>query len=454
MSRGSFLASITVLAACGGNNNAPTIDAQSIDSNGLPLATTTLASTAITSLPGASMNAGAAGVFMATAPGAGSGTAPALSNTVVSAVPGAPAKPVFVAQPAPFDNVIVTVQGENGFFTIPAGTGNQVVGLDLVAATGASSGSVTVQIATEVGGTISAAASLTYAIDPHTFTAAGDLDNHDTDATNIADLFAAFLEGNQGNPAMPMQITTGHNNNADVNGGIQGDVGPATTGHREVVWDGVPEAERNKTTFSPTFFDRQPGGSDGVQGGVIFTAVGGTGEEVNDALAGVLPDPATVGPPDNQNAPFGGDFSNLNASYANDLVAFTQDAVFAPIGTNITDVTFHVAGSMTKGFITGMGVVFISVDKAQASSLEFFDMNNNSIVKVFAPLQSRGPFPFPGPVSATNLPFSFAGYIDRNARIGRVRITNGESPVDTGNDSPGGHDVVVLDDIYYSEPRP
>jgi hypothetical protein len=195
-----------------------------------------------------------------------------------------------------------------------------------------------------------------------------------------------------------------------------------------------------------------------VQGGVIFTPVGGTGEEVNDALSGVTPNVLTVGPPNNPNAPLGGDFSNVNPAFAGNLISFTQDAVFAPLGTVITDITFHVAASTTPGFVTGMGVVFVSVDKAQATTIEFFDVNNVSLNKTVVPVRSGGPFPVPGPiVGAPNaIPFSFAGWIDSSKRVARVRITNGEVAVDkaTLNDNVGTPDVVVLDDIYYSEPQP
>src|SRR5439155_25410857 len=130
-----------------------------------------------------------------------------------------------------------------------------------------------------------------------------------------------------------------------------------------VVWDGVPEALRNLGTFNPSFFDRLDAGTAGVRGGIVFTATGGTGEEVNDALGGQIPDPATVGPPTNKNAALGGDFSNLNPMYAGDLLAFTQSAQFAPLGTVQTDVTFHVAGSALPAVVDGLGVVFSSVDK-------------------------------------------------------------------------------------------
>src|SRR5262249_2644053 len=156
-------------------------------------------------------------------------------------------------------------------------------------------GEVTVLVATRNGDVVSAPTSLSLLVDPHIFVAAGDLENHDSDGSNVADLFGTFLEGNQGSPPAPTQVVNDHNNNADIVGGVKGPPGPFPTGHREVVWDGVPEALRNRPTFNPNFFDRQNTGMAGVRGGVIFTAVGGTGEEVNDAFNGLVPDPALVG---------------------------------------------------------------------------------------------------------------------------------------------------------------
>ena len=53
----------------------------------------TLYKVAITSLPGASPNAGIVGVYKPTQANFGTGTAPALSNSWLSAIPGAPPKP-------------------------------------------------------------------------------------------------------------------------------------------------------------------------------------------------------------------------------------------------------------------------------------------------------------------------------------------------------------------------
>ncbi len=105
-----------------------------------------------------------------------------------------------------------------------------------------------------------------------------------------------------------------------------------------------------------------------------------------------------------------------------------------------------------------MGVVFVSVDDAQATSIEFFDENGVSLNKTIVPPRSAGPFPIPGPVAALpdNVPYSFAGWFDRTKRAARVRITNGQVAIDkvTLNDHIGTPDVVVIDDIYYGEPNP
>ncbi|MCE9573550.1 MAG: hypothetical protein K8W52_10370 [Deltaproteobacteria bacterium] len=416
----------------------------------------TLAQVAITSLPGASVSAGIVGTFVPSAtPPYGHASPPRLSNTVVSALPGTPPKPVFVAQDLPYDAIIVAIDGKPGYFAVPA-DGNTLLALDLVAALDAVHGPYTVLIATKTNGVLSAPATLTMVIDPHVFVTAGDLENHDSDESNVADMFGTVLERKQGSPPAPTQVEDDHNNNADIVNGIKGPAGPLSTGHREVVWDGVPEALRNKGTFNPAFFDRQAGAAAGVQGGIIFTAASGTGLEVNDALDGATPDPTTVGPPTNQNASLGGDFSNHNPAFAGDLLSFTQSASFAPLGTTTVDITFHVAASSKPAVVDGLGIVFTSVDKPQTTYVEFFDEQERSIARVYAPVQSPGPFPVAGPLAANKIPFSFAGYIDHDARIAHVRVVSGELPVDTAaSDMPAGNqDVVIFDDVYYGEPRP
>ncbi|HTJ47394.1 MAG TPA: hypothetical protein VL463_35085 [Kofleriaceae bacterium] len=450
----NVLFSIALAAGCSANISPGAPPAPDAAPSGAQ--SDTLAKVAITSLPGASASAGIVGTFIPDkTPAYGHATAPRLSNSVVSALPGTPPKPLFVAQDIPYDAIIVAIDGKPGYFRVPADS-NVLLALDLVASKDAAHGVYTILVATKTNDVISEPATVTMVIDPHVFMTAGDLENHDSDESNVADMFGTVLERKQGDPPAPTQVEDDHDNNKDILNGIKGPPGPLSTGHREVVWDGVPETLRNKGTFNPSFFDRQPGGAAGVQGGIIFAATNGTGEEVNDALDGATPDPTLVGPPMHANATAGGDFSNHNAAYAGNLLSFTQSASFAPLGTTITDITFHVAASSTPGVVDGLGIVFASVDKAQVTYVEYFDEAGHSLARVYAPVQSHGPFAVPGPIAADKFPYSFVGYIDHDARIARVRVVSGEVPVDTAtSDIPAGNqDVVVFDDVYYGEPKP
>jgi hypothetical protein len=106
--------------------------------------------------------------------------------------------------------------------------------------------------------------------------------------------------------------------------------------------------------------------------------------------------------------------------------------------------------------VEGLGIVFTSVDKPETSYVEYFDEQGQSIARVYAPVESHGPFPIAGPVAADRIPYSFVGYIDHAARIAHVRVVSGEVPVDTATDDipNGNQDVVIFDDVYYGEPKP
>jgi hypothetical protein len=411
-----------------------------------------LAKVGITALPGASEGAGLEGTFVDGNIVPTLGTAPSLSNSVLSAVPGAPPKPLFVGANRPMDAVLVGVAGHAGYFEIAAG-GNSTIGLDVVTQANAPLGVVTLVIAVKNGTNVSETSTVQLFVDPHRFVAAGDLENHDSDGTNIADLFGAYLEGKAGNPATPVQVLDGTDNNQIIIGGVKGPSGTQLTGHREVVWDGVPEALRNKDNFNPEFFDRQDAGAAGVRGGIIFKS-GGVGQEVNDAFAGALPDAALVGPPANENAPVGGDFSNLSSAFSGNLLAFTQSAAFAPLGSTSTEITFRVPGSTTPATVHGLGIVFSSVDKANSSYVEYFDEAGGVVAKIFSPVQDKGRFPFEGPAIAERFSYTFVGFNDASKRIARVVVVSGDVPIDEAQDdfpaSPG--DVVIFDDVYYSEP--
>jgi hypothetical protein len=412
-----------------------------------------LAKVAITALPGASEGAGLEGTFVAGSIVPTVGTAPSLSNSVLSAVPGAPPKPLFVGANRPMDAVLVGLAGHDGYFEVAAG-GHSTIGLDVVTQASAALGPVTLVIAVRNGQNVSETSTVQLFVDDHRFVAAGDLENHDSDGSNIADLFGAYLEGKAGHPATPVQVLDGTDNNQIIVDGVKGPSGTQPTGHREVVWDGVPEALRNRPDFNPEFFDRQDQGTAGVRGGIVFRSTG-AGQEVNDAFAGAIPDAALVGPPANENAPVGGDFSNIASVYSGNLLAFTQSASFAPLGSTTTEITFRVPGSQDRAVVHGLGIVFSSVDKPNSSYVEYFDEAGNVVAKIFSPVQDQGRFPFEGPAIAERFSYTFVGYNDASKRIARVVVVSGDVPVDEAQGDfpaiPG--DVAIFDDVYYSEPE-
>jgi len=101
------------------------------------------------------------------------------------------------------------------------------------------------------------------------------------------------------------------------------------------------------------------------------------------------------------------------------------------------DATFFVPGSSNPASVFGFGAVFTDVDLANTSSLEFFDLSNQSLGIFFVPTFNNG--------------LSFLGVTFTDA-IGRVRITSGNTAL--GPNDGGAVDVVALDDFIYSEPQP
>ena len=109
---------VALLAACGGNDKAPAQIDSGVDAPGQSgtAATTLLASVGVTTLVGASPNTGQAGTFSDTELVGGDDAAPKLSNTLISSIPGTPAKPLFVGQGAAYDSALIAVDGLTGSF--------------------------------------------------------------------------------------------------------------------------------------------------------------------------------------------------------------------------------------------------------------------------------------------------------------------------------------------------
>src|SRR5262245_15228756 len=195
------------------------------------------------------------------------------------------------------------------------------------------------------------------------------------------------------------------------NGNAPGTVG----GRREINWDGG-----GATTPSP--------------GGTPFTVF----QNTRGATM------ATPGSGFNQAAPADLALQFANPDYTTTFAAFSPSRLFAPIGSNVTEVTFSVPGTggAVAATVSAFGAVFSDVD-TNATTMEFFDAGD-------LPLGS-----FVVPDTAGTATFSFLGVLfDAGEQIGRVRIITGNTGALGPTDGLEGADVVVMDDFLYAEPVP
>lgn len=200
----------------------------------------------------------------------------------------------------------------------------------------------------------------------------------------------------------------------DPNNG--GTVGPSTQGRREISWDGAAANPfDNRNDFPAAFFNTN------AKLGAVFTTPG-TGFR-NDSTT----------------------FVDINAEYANEFKSFSPTKIFSPIGSNVMDVDFQLAGQPTPALVTGFGVVFSDVDVANQTTIEFFDQRGVSLGKVAAPVRSDA------------AGFSFVGAKFQSAIVARARIVLGNAALGAGvNDisAGGAYDLVVTDNFIYGEPQP
>jgi len=194
-----------------------------------------------------------------------------------------------------------------------------------------------------------------------------------------------------------------------------GTAGEQPAGRREIAWDGAAANPfNNRNDFPAAFFNTT------VKSGAVFSTPG-TGFR-NDSLK----------------------FAEVNAAYAEQFAAFSPTKIFSPVGANVMDVLFQVAGQPTPARVTGFGVVFSDVDVAGATTIQYFDATGASLGTFAAPVRT----------DASGL--SFVGVVYSQAVVARVRITLGTGAIGaTVNDVSGGGtaDLVVTDNFIYGEPR-
>ena len=189
---------------------------------------------------------------------------------------------------------------------------------------------------------------------------------------------------------------------------------------REINWDGVPDGFSSPNSLPANFFNVNS------PRGVVF-GTPGTGFQVS-ANTGVAPTA----------------FGNIDVSYTSTFAAFSPQRLFTPVGSNITDVNFFVAGTSIPGQTRGFGAIFSDVDLANTTSITLFDRLNNSLGTFFAPNL------------VGSQTFSFLGITFTDAIIARARIVTGNTALGAGVTDQNGNarDLVVMDDFLYAEPVP
>lgn len=181
----------------------------------------------------------------------------------------------------------------------------------------------------------------------------------------------------------------------------------------EINWDGVPNTRADPSALPGNFFN-----VNSPRGAVLSTP--GTGFLVS-ANAG-LATPTLFG-------------------FANDFQVFSPQRLFTAVNSNITDVTFFVPGTNTAATTSAFGVVFVDVETAGQTKVEFFDAAGSRIYGHDA-------------LVAGNQGLTFLGAISNDGGlISRVRLTSGQNTIVANGVLGNLHDdVVVMDDFLYAAP--
>src|SRR5690242_17021536 len=156
----------------------------------------------------------------------------------------------------------------------------------------------------------------------------------------------------------------------DLGGGtVAGANGSFGGQRREINWDGVPDAFSAPNNLPANFFNVNS------PRGVVFSTPG-TGFQVSANAANPTSTPI--------------EFGNINPTYPDIFTTFSPQRLFTALGSNVVAVNFFVPGSNVIAFTNGFGVVFTDVDLANTTSIQFFDINGNSLGTFFAPTSNNG----------------------------------------------------------------
>jgi hypothetical protein len=181
---------------------------------------------------------------------------------------------------------------------------------------------------------------------------------------------------------------------------------------REINWDGVPAAQSDPNPLAADFFN-----VNSPRGAVFSTP--GTGFLVSANAGGATP---------------------ILFGFPNDFQVFSAQKLFTAVNSNITDVLFFLPGTSIAATTSAFGLVFVDVEVAGLTKIEFFDESDTLIYSHDA-------------LVAGNQGLSFLGAVATGGSFSRVRITSGlNTIVSNGVLGNPNDDVVVMDDFLYAEP--
>jgi hypothetical protein len=192
----------------------------------------------------------------------------------------------------------------------------------------------------------------------------------------------------------------------------------ATTGRREINWDGVPDSLQGKQLPNNFFNPTQADAPMARQRGLAYASAGGEFRVSNS------------------------NFAEVNSLAAGQFSSFSGNKTFANISSNLWEIGFEKAGQNHAASVKGFGAVFSDVDLDNSTSLEFFN-GTRSLGKYFVP-----------PHNTINS-FSFLGVYFKNSETITKVIVSHKGFLAGGNkdiSDNGPDDLIVLDDFLYSEP--
>jgi hypothetical protein len=192
------------------------------------------------------------------------------------------------------------------------------------------------------------------------------------------------------------------------------------SGRREINWDAVPDELARPNPYPSDFFNAP---EEPRARGIVLESPSG---ELGVSADSDNPDGVPVR------------FGDINPTYTDTFTTFSEERLFSPVGSNIVDATFFVAGTDTPAAVRGFGAVYTDVDAAESADFEFFDADGNSLGTYAVPVSENG--------------LSFLGVAFPEPIVARVRIVYGNTEL--GPDDDAQYDVAVMDDFIFGEPQP